>query len=137
MYLLTILLFAVVMECRNNAAVLVSSSIGFYNYRQAANLLSVYQHLRDLGFQDRAIAMMMPENAGCCEKNPLLGEVSLLDEDYTNLNFQLELDHRYSTFHLHSLFDALRGCSHPSQLNKQRISLDAHTNLLVYLTGHG
>ena len=54
--LLAILLIVAVAESRKNTAVLVSSSIGYYNYRQAANLLSVYQHLKGFGYKDRAIA---------------------------------------------------------------------------------
>lgn len=125
MFLLAIelLLISLVLSY-NNAAILVSSSIGYYNYRQTSNLLAVYQHLRNFGYVDRDITLMMPENAGCCEKNPIPGSVSLLDGEYTNLNTQLELDHRYSNFNLPELFDVLRGRSHPHKLNKQRIVLD-------------
>lgn len=134
MLLLSLLFVAVVAR---NSAVLVSSSIGYYNYRQAANLLAVYKHLRLLGWSENDIALMMPENAGCCQKNPLPGSVSLVDDDYTNLNTELQLDHRFSTFHLQTLYDVLRGRSHPFELNKKRLRFDKHTNLLVYVTGHG
>ena len=123
--LLVLLLLVVVAESRRNAALLVSSSIGYYNFRQASNLLSLYKYLKNSGYQDRSIGLMMPENAGCCQKNPIPGSVSLIDGDYTNLNTQLAIDHRYSTFDLETLFDILRGRSAPSQLNKLRLHLDS------------
>lgn len=98
-----------VVAATDNLAILVSSSVGYYNYRQGANLLTVYQHLKANGFSDQDIILMMPENPGCCDKNPIPGSVSFIDGDYTNINVDLVLDRRYSEFNLKELYDVLRG----------------------------
>ena len=41
-------------------AMIFSSSIGYYNYRQTANALSVYHKLKEYGFNDRDIILMIP-----------------------------------------------------------------------------
>jgi glycosylphosphatidylinositol transamidase (GPIT) subunit GPI8 len=118
---LTFLCLVIVAISKDNKAILVSSSIGYYNYRQTSNLLSLYQQLKYKGFSDESITLMMPENGGCCEKNPLPGSVSLYDNDYTNYNTDTQLDHRFSTFTVKELFDLLRGRHSPNLLNRRRI----------------
>jgi len=36
-------------------AFILSSSVGFYNYRQTAGALKVYEHLKQRGFRDNNI----------------------------------------------------------------------------------
>ncbi len=49
----------------NQIAVLMSSAVGYYNYRQTAGVMSIYQTLRELGFHDADILLAIPENTGC------------------------------------------------------------------------
>ena len=76
-------------------AFLMSSSIGFYNYRQNSNTLKIYHALKSNDLEDNDIVLSFPENVGCCEKNNLQGTVSFYDNDYTNLNKNLEVDLRF------------------------------------------
>ena len=56
-YLIFILLYFQVF-CQK--AIIFSSSIGYYNYRQTANALSVYHKLKEYGFNDQDIILMIP-----------------------------------------------------------------------------
>jgi glycosylphosphatidylinositol transamidase (GPIT) subunit GPI8 len=47
-------------------AFIFSSSVGYYNYRQNANALKVYEMVKSKGFQDDDIILAFPENVGCC-----------------------------------------------------------------------
>jgi len=47
-------------------AFLFSSSVGYYNYRQNANVLKMYSFFRDQGFEDDDMILAFPENVGCC-----------------------------------------------------------------------
>ena len=76
-------------------AVLLTSSVGYYNYRQLANVLEVYQLMKKYGYQDDRLLLMIPENLGCCKKNAVQGSVSFRDNDYTNLNRNIEIDYKY------------------------------------------
>ena len=59
-----------------------SSSVGYYNYRQNANVLQLFKNLIKNGFSEDDIWMGISENAGCCEKNPYQGGVSFIDGNY-------------------------------------------------------
>jgi glycosylphosphatidylinositol transamidase (GPIT) subunit GPI8 len=63
-FCLTLFLFSFNTFCQK--AIVFSSSIGYYNYRQTANALSVYHKLKKYGFNDQDIILMIPENSGCC-----------------------------------------------------------------------
>ncbi len=59
------LLFVFFVCAQQQKAIVFSSSIGFYNYRQTANALMVYHHLKSNGFSDDDIILMIAENSGC------------------------------------------------------------------------
>lgn len=97
----------------------------------------VYKFLKEQGFKDKDIILMMPENPGCCQKNPIPGSISFIDNDYTNINTDIELENRYSNINVRELYDTLRGKSNPDELNKRKLSLTPDTNVFLYVTGHG
>lgn len=47
-------------------AMLISSSLGYYNIRQVNNIVKVYQHLRRQGLQDENILLLVSEPQTCC-----------------------------------------------------------------------
>jgi glycosylphosphatidylinositol transamidase (GPIT) subunit GPI8 len=63
----------------------MSSSIGYYNYRQVSNIVKIYHDLRKNGFGDEDILLLLGEIQTCCEKNHLFGSLSFFDGDYTNI----------------------------------------------------
>jgi glycosylphosphatidylinositol transamidase (GPIT) subunit GPI8 len=54
----------------SNYAVIVSSSRYWFNYRHAANALSIYQLLRRYGFSDENIILMIADEYAVNPRNP-------------------------------------------------------------------
>lgn len=117
-------------------AYVFSSSVGYYNYRQNANAMKVYQMLKERGLKDQDILLAFPENVGCCEKNPLQGTISFYDNDYSNLNKNVEVDLKFSSISVASVMDSLRGKYPASTLNLNRLTLRDEP-YLIYMAGHG
>lgn len=79
-----------------NRAILLSSSLGFYNYRQGSNVVKMYHHLKERGFRDEDILLMLPENGKCSFKNSKLGSLSFYDGDHTDMARNFLVDYRHS-----------------------------------------
>lgn len=117
-------------------AYVFSSSVGYYNYRQNANAMKVYHTLKQRGLKDQDILLAFPENVGCCEKNPLQGTISFYDNDYSNLNKNMEVDLKFSSISVSSVMDSLRGKYPASTLNINRLTIRDEP-YLIYMAGHG
>lgn len=60
-YFLSLLVFFhIICAIESQKAIVFSSSIGYYNYRQTSNALKVYHKLKDYGFTDEDILLMIP-----------------------------------------------------------------------------
>lgn len=121
----------------SNKAILISSSIGFYNYRQGANILKIYNHLKQRGYKDSDIILMLPENGKCILKNGKLGSVSFYDGFNTDLCKDTLVDYSQSDMKLRDVYNTLTFKYHPYALNAKRMDSGKGTNLLVYFSGHG
>lgn len=64
-YLLT-LIISLISLVISQKALIFSSSVGYYNYRQNANALRVYHFLKNNGIDDADMVLAFPENVGCC-----------------------------------------------------------------------
>src|SRR5690606_5047174 len=53
----------------NNWAVLVCTSRFWFNYRHAANVLSIYHTIKQLGIQDDHIILMLADDFACNPRN--------------------------------------------------------------------
>lgn len=105
-------------------AVLMSSSLGYYNIRQVNNIVKVYQHLRMRGLHDEDILMLVSEPQACCEKNHLFGTLSFYDGDYTNIFRNVEIDYFQSELTIESVASILMGLHSKSTLNKRKLKID-------------
>ena len=133
-----LIFFVLSLECHlKNKAILISSSIGFYNYRQGSNILKIYEHLKSRGYTDSDILLMLPENGKCSLKNSQLGSISFYDGDNTDLSKNIQIDYSHSNMKLRNLYDALTFKYHPYSLNNKRLSINNKMNLLVFFSGHG
>ena len=56
-------------------AVLVAASEGWKNYRHQADVLGMYQYLKEKGYDDDHIILIMADDLAYNEKNPLQGVV--------------------------------------------------------------
>jgi glycosylphosphatidylinositol transamidase (GPIT) subunit GPI8 len=52
-----IAVLAIYIQCQK--AIIFSSSIGYYNYRQSANALVIYHKLKEYGFSDEDVTLMI------------------------------------------------------------------------------
>lgn len=105
-------------------ALLLTSSVGYYNYRQQANVLELYRLLKHYGFEDQHLLLSFPENIGCCEKNPLQGSISFRDNEYTNINRQIEVDYKYYSISAESVANFMAFKYNPASINRKRLELD-------------
>ena len=69
----------------NNWAVIVDTSVFWFNYRHIANALSIYRAVKDLGIPDSQIILMLADDMACNTRNSLKARM------YNNENKQLEL----------------------------------------------
>jgi phosphatidylinositol glycan class K len=118
-------------------AVLLSSSLGYYNYRQMSNIVKLYHHLRHNGFADEDILLMVGEMQPCCEKNQLFASLSFYDGDYTNIFRGVEVDYSQSQLTAASVSNILMGFYDRRTLNKRRLHLQKNEPIFIYVTGHG
>lgn len=63
---LTFLISLIFSLACSQKAILMSSSLGYYNIRQVNNIVKIYQHLRNNGFKDEDITLMIGEQQACC-----------------------------------------------------------------------
>jgi phosphatidylinositol glycan class K len=59
----------------NNWAILVDTSVFWFNYRHIANTLSMYRAVKDLGIPDSQIILMLADDMACNTRNYYKGEV--------------------------------------------------------------
>lgn len=55
----TFLVLALAVFINSQKAILMSSSLGYYNYRQVSNIVKLYHHLRHNGFTDDDIILLI------------------------------------------------------------------------------
>jgi len=125
-------------EHTNNWAVLVDSSRFWFNYRHAANVLSLYQSIKRLGIPDSNIVVMLADDHACNSRNPFPGEI------YHNRNRalnvygdQIEVDYRGYEVNAENFIRVLTGRHDESVPRNKRLLSDERSNVLVYMTGHG
>ena len=125
-----------------NAAVLVSSSRFWHNYRHVSNVLSMYRVLRDRGgLADEDIILMIADDAPCDARNPHRGKVfpesAAGGGGYSLYGPDVEIDYRSLDVTVDHFTRVLTGRHLPGEGPGRRLDLTPDTNLLVYLTGHG
>jgi phosphatidylinositol glycan class K len=122
----------------NNWAVIVDTSIFWFNYRHIANALSVYRVVKSLGIPDNQIILMLADDIACNPRNILRGEVyndasrhlQLYDDD-------VEVDYRGEEVTVENFVRVLSGRHLPGTPASKRLDTDDGSNVLVYMTGHG
>lgn len=122
----------------NNWAVLVDTSVFWFNYRHIANALSMYRVVKDLGIPDSQIILMLADDMPCNPRN------SYKTEMFNNANHQIELygedievDYRGSEVTVEAFLRVLSGRHPPGTPASKRLDTDDGSNVFVYMTGHG
>jgi phosphatidylinositol glycan class K len=121
---------------QSNHAVIVSSSRYWFNYRHTTNAISIYQLLRSKGVPDENIVFMLADEYAINDRNVFKNRLltkgrsgpSLFDET-------TQIDYRGEDVTVDNLIRVLLDRQHDSSLPTLRSN--EHSNVLVYLTGHG
>lgn len=115
-------------------ALLVATSSGWSNYRHQADVLNMYQILRQNGYDDDHIVLIIEDDLANNEQNPRQGVVySRIGGD--NVREGAVVDYHTSELLPSDLTDILLG--HSSNRLPEVIHADADDNVLIFWSGHG
>ena len=124
----------------NHWAVLVSSSRYWFNYRHAANALSVYRIVKRAGVPDSRILLMLPDDFACSPRNGA-NAASMFNSAAHALNLyaedDVEVDYRGAAVTVEAFLRLLHGRHADNVVKSQRLASDAHSAVLIYVSGHG
>lgn len=121
-------------ELKDKYAVVVAASTGWENYRHQADALAMYQLLKDYGYDDDHILLIMEDDIANNERNPRKGEVRV-EIDGENLYHDLKIDYKLSDLTYDDLIDIMAG----KQSEKLPVVLPTtnQDNVLFFWSGHG
>ncbi|TGZ62459.1 hypothetical protein CRM22_007423 [Opisthorchis felineus] len=122
----------------SNWAVLVDTSRFWFNYRHLSNTLAIYRHIKRLGIPDSRIILMLSDDASCSPRNPRPAQI--FNNPYNPVNLygeSIEVDYRGYEVTVENFIRVLTGRLPPSTPTSKRLNTDEHSNILIYMTGHG
>ena len=121
-------------ELKDNYAVLVAASEGWKNYRHQADVLGMYHYLKEKGYDDDHIILIMADDIAYNEKNPLQGVVRR-EIGGENLYEDVCIDYKLDNLTLNDLNKILTG--EPSEVYPVTLGSSANDNVLFFWSGHG
>jgi phosphatidylinositol glycan class K len=122
----------------NNWAVLVSSSKFWFNYRHAANVLSIYRSIKRLGIDDSHIILMLADDTACDPRNPWPGTVfNNIKHEINVYGSDAEVDYKGDEVTADNFIRLLTGRHIEGTPRSKKLLTDEGSNILIYLTGHG
>jgi ABC-type branched-subunit amino acid transport system substrate-binding protein len=121
-------------ELKDNYAVLVAASQGWKNYRHQADVLGFYHYLKEKGYDDDHIILIMADDIAYNERNPLQGVVRR-ELSGTNLYEDVQIDYRLGDLTLSDLKQILAG--EPSEAYPVTLGSGTNDNVLFFWSGHG
>ena len=121
-------------ELKDNYAVLVAASEGWYNYRHQADVLGFYQYLKGKGYDDDHIILIMADDIANNELNPLQGVVRR-EIGGRNLYENVKIDYKLGNLTLEDLKQILTG--KPSEKYPVTLGSSENDNVLFFWSGHG
>lgn len=116
----------------------MSSSRYWYNYRHAANVLSIYRSIKRLGIDDSHIILMLADDMACDARNPWPG--TIFNNAHHHLNVygsDAEVDYRGEEVTVENFIRLLVGRHQEGTPRSKKLLTDEGSNILIYLTGHG
>lgn len=117
-----------------NKAVLICGSEGWYNYRHQADILYVYNTLKDNHYSDDDIILIMRDDIAFHPKNPHQGVIRV-SPDGENLYHDVVIDYRADTLSTKDIENILLG--NKSERLTTVLESTNTDNVLLYWTGHG
>ena len=102
------------------------------------HLRSVPRTVRRLGIPDDRIILMLADDMACNPRNSFSAQVfNTLTHSLDLYGSTIEVDYRGEEVTVESLLRLLTGRQDAAVPRSKRLLTDSHSNILVYLTGHG
>lgn len=124
---------------QDNYAVIVAASTGWDNYRHQADALAMYHLLRECGYEDDHIILIMEDDIANNEKNPNKGVVRVeREKDGRNLysdSVRKAIDYKLTDLTYDSLINIMTGKN--SDKLPVVLGSDSTDNVLFFWSGHG
>jgi len=117
-----------------NWALLVASSKEWANYRHQADVLAIYQQLKQAGYTDDRIILIAEDDIADNVSNPNKGVVQVTIGG-NNVYEQVEIDYRMSELQAKDILAILSG--EKSERLSIVIESTANDNVFVFWSGHG
>eukprot|EP00924_Labyrinthula_sp_SR-Ha-C_P003529 maker-scaffold_53-snap-gene-0.35-mRNA-1 protein AED:0.03 eAED:0.03 QI:99/1/1/1/0/0/4/595/317 len=122
----------------DNWAVLVDTSVFYFNYRHIANTLSFYHVVKELGIPDSNIILMLAEDIPCNSRNAHKAELFSSQRKEDNLYDEtVQVDYRGDDVTVENFLRVLTGRHEEGTSPSKKLESTSKSNILVYLTGHG
>ncbi|EPX73655.1 pig-K [Schizosaccharomyces octosporus yFS286] len=122
----------------NNWAVLISTSRFWFNYRHAANVLGIYRSVKRLGIPDSQIILMIADDYACNSRNLFPGTVfDNADRDMDLYGEDIEIDYKGYEVTVEAFVRLLTERVSENTPASKRLLTNEHSNILIYMTGHG
>ncbi|KAJ2236886.1 glycosylphosphatidylinositol anchor biosynthesis [Coemansia sp. IMI 203386] len=122
----------------NNWAVLVSTSRFWFNYRHAANTMSMYRTVKRMGIPDSHIILMLADDVACNARNSYPATVYDHPQKTTDLyGDNVEVDYRGYEVTVENFIRLLTGRVSADTPRNKRLLTDDKSNIFIYMTGHG
>ncbi|CAM9944451.1 unnamed protein product, partial [Choristocarpus tenellus] len=119
----------------------VCTSRYWFNYRHVANTLSVYHTVRRLGIPDSNVILMLADDMPCNARNAFPGKVfNGRDHAIELYGSDVEVDYRRAScdeVSVESFLRLLTGRTLPGTPPSKVLATDEHSNILIYMNGHG
>ena len=121
-------------ELKGNRAVLIAASEGWKNYRHQADVLAFYHYLKEHGYDDDHIVLILADDIAYNDRNPLKGVVRR-EVAGKNLYGGIEIDYRLDELTLKDLKEILT--AEPSAEYPVTLGSGTNDNVLFFWSGHG
>lgn len=115
-------------------AVIVAASTGWSNYRHQADALAMYQLLKEHGYSDEDIILIVADDIADHSNNPEKGAIRI-KHGGENVYADAQIDYRLKDLDPQDFCNILSG--NPTAKTPTVIEGDEGTNLLLFWSGHG
>ena len=121
-------------EHKSNWALLMASSSGWSNYRHQADVLAIYQQLKESGYTDDHIVLIVEDDIARNPSNPNNGVIRVTPNG-DNVYEGAKIDYRTSSLRLKDIADILTG--EKSDYLPEVIEASENDNIFSFWSGHG
>lgn len=133
-------------ELKDKWAVLIAGSKGWYNYRHQADVLQMYSILKDNGFDDEHIILIIEDDIAFNSRNKFPGEIKTSIDGKDLYTDEMErgdgsiIDYKTSDLSPDKFKEILLGNisgKYSSEELPVVLDTDEHSNIFIFWSGHG